>query len=145
MTMNLVQCVRVVVIISILAGLLGCGIPLPVVDENVEVSERQYKWWALEVESGWEIKVDVLHISGPPVKVYFLDKKNFTAFEQNELWRYRTGLSHMEVDTRFDSGWRRHNAPGVYYLLIRAHDWKTGASESSRAKVEISKRMPLEK
>ena len=71
-----------------------------------------------ELPADKELKLEIAHLSGDPVSIFFLEKGDLNEFHSSRALRFYTKLSHPKVDNLFDSGWQRLKSPAIYALIV---------------------------
>lgn len=93
-------------------------------DQQVRLEKGQVQKLPFEHRAAGELKVEIVHLSGEPIRVLTFDKQGAARVEQplDDPWKFSlsfyTALSKPRVDGRFDSGWLSFPGGEVYSLVI---------------------------
>lgn len=106
-------------------------IAVSLVDQQLQLEKGEVKSVPFELPADKELKLDVAHLSGDPVSIFFLEKSDLNEFHNSRALRFYTKLSHPKVDNLFDSGWQQLKSPAIYAVLLEQRT----ASKSDSSKV----------
>jgi hypothetical protein len=134
---------EIIGLVVVVLSIYGCGREQPaptkvessLFDIELRLPKSHLERLPFELRSSTELKLEIAHLSGEPVSVILMDKKDLNNFERDfrDLSRltlsFYTVMSRTGVDDRFDSDWQQFSGPAVYTILI----WPKNQPDAAKA------------